>query len=602
MLFTKGRQRILDQNGEPVERAKVSFFLTQTTTPSPVYADAALTAPLTQPVRTDGYGYLPPIYYPATLLKAVVTDENDAALPDGIVDPINQTLTAVDIASLISPRTTAEIAAGKTPANYLWPESTPERYGAIGDGTTDDYIAFAAAIAVNKAGGQMVRCRMRTYKINSGLVLDPLFSSIDLCGATLDFSSHAGSHFSIDSSTALADNVATIGAVSRGVHNGRILCNASGIAFDLHDDDTLKALCFLQFSRLAISNYGTGFKFGSGAFEICVSHVTFFPPPGAVSRAVHIPSGGTNYGERLVFDDCGFQNCDIGIDNQAPDCIVHVINTSFDYLSSQIIILRNGASVIASKCHFESSTDTQLWFDVDGDNSLLRITDSTLLLTGSRATYPIGSCGSAITGGGGIEILDSKIGVGPGLTYAQDYLISGTGRVVTRNLSLYTTPGDAIAISRYNNSVWNYTLASATLTEYTLAGDVPPTRDTTTGHSDSNSLKLNPGGSQTSILRVIRPCQPGEMPTFGFYWKATNLDGSNLANISIVYYHDAAFALQTGTGGNGTITTNTGTFTRYRQQAQGSAPSGTGFVLFTVSLPAGNARTLWVDDVIACYG
>lgn len=114
MLFTKGRQRILDLNGDPVINAKVNFFLSGTSTPSPVYEDADFDDELPQPVRTDPYGYLPPIYYPATLLKAIVTDANDASLPDGTVDPINSFLTQADISLIFYPIIPVEDSAGIT--------------------------------------------------------------------------------------------------------------------------------------------------------------------------------------------------------------------------------------------------------------------------------------------------------------------------------------------------------------------------------------------------------------------------------------------------------------------------------------------------------
>lgn len=55
-IFADPRQNIHVPNGQ------LSFFLTGTTTPLPVYSDAALTTPITQPIIADGGGTLPPIY------------------------------------------------------------------------------------------------------------------------------------------------------------------------------------------------------------------------------------------------------------------------------------------------------------------------------------------------------------------------------------------------------------------------------------------------------------------------------------------------------------------------------------------------------------
>lgn len=166
MLFTLGRQRVLDVNGDPVINAKVSFFLTQTTTPATVYADAALTTPLTQPVRTDGYGYLPPIYYPSTLLKAVITDENDGALPDGVVDPINDTGIQ---------KTTAEIADGITIIDFSKDPYDMRRYFG-GSETEDSSSVFNAVIAMCVAQDVREIRAPGKWTINNPILIDDVLN------------------------------------------------------------------------------------------------------------------------------------------------------------------------------------------------------------------------------------------------------------------------------------------------------------------------------------------------------------------------------------------------------------------------------------------
>lgn len=51
-------------------------------------------------------------------------------------------------------RTTAEIAAGVTPTNYAYQAGDVRRYGALGDGVTNDLAAIAAALNVCKAAGR----------------------------------------------------------------------------------------------------------------------------------------------------------------------------------------------------------------------------------------------------------------------------------------------------------------------------------------------------------------------------------------------------------------------------------------------------------------
>jgi hypothetical protein len=138
MLFVKGRQLVTDLNHVPVVNAKVSFFLTETDTPAPVYTDAELSQAHTQPVRTDAYGYLPPIYLdPAVVYKAVITAADNSALPDGTVDPL--------VPSALYRRTTAEQAAGVVPVSYDYEPGDPRRNGYVGDGVADDTQAIQNA-------------------------------------------------------------------------------------------------------------------------------------------------------------------------------------------------------------------------------------------------------------------------------------------------------------------------------------------------------------------------------------------------------------------------------------------------------------------------
>jgi len=64
-----------------VPAARVSFFISGTTTPITVFSDVDLTTPLAQPVEADGEGSFPAVWADgATSVKAVVTDASGAAI------------------------------------------------------------------------------------------------------------------------------------------------------------------------------------------------------------------------------------------------------------------------------------------------------------------------------------------------------------------------------------------------------------------------------------------------------------------------------------------------------------------------------------------
>lgn len=59
-------------------------------------------------------------------------------------------LTAGNIGLALYPRTSAEVSAGVTPTDYSYPPGDVRRYGAVGDGATNDTAAINAALSVNQ--------------------------------------------------------------------------------------------------------------------------------------------------------------------------------------------------------------------------------------------------------------------------------------------------------------------------------------------------------------------------------------------------------------------------------------------------------------------
>lgn len=88
-LFFDPRARPLSISGAILPGAILRFFVTLTTTPTPVYANAALTTSLGTSVTADENGQFPPIYLsPLVTYRVQMYDADGALLPDGDVDPI----------------------------------------------------------------------------------------------------------------------------------------------------------------------------------------------------------------------------------------------------------------------------------------------------------------------------------------------------------------------------------------------------------------------------------------------------------------------------------------------------------------------------------
>jgi hypothetical protein len=124
-LFHAALQPAMDENGDPISGAVWQFTRTNTTTPISVYSNAALTTSLGSTVESNAAGRFPTIFL------------NDAILYRARLWP-DDTLTGTPIKEI-------DPANGET-AFF----ATPQAYGAVGDGVTDDTAAIQAAIDDNR--------------------------------------------------------------------------------------------------------------------------------------------------------------------------------------------------------------------------------------------------------------------------------------------------------------------------------------------------------------------------------------------------------------------------------------------------------------------
>lgn len=164
-LFSLPRTNPLNNSAQVTPGARVRFYLTGTTTPTPAYTTSALSVAHTQPVEADATGRLPVAYLdPAITYKVTVSDSADSLLYT--VDPVNDSvLSQAVIGAYLYPRTAAEIAAGVTPVNYAYPPGDIRRYGAIADGVAEDTLAFQNMLDAASGSGVTAYVPLGTYLI-----------------------------------------------------------------------------------------------------------------------------------------------------------------------------------------------------------------------------------------------------------------------------------------------------------------------------------------------------------------------------------------------------------------------------------------------------
>jgi hypothetical protein len=109
-IFTLPPQQPLSAAGRVLPGSKASFFLTNSSTPTPVYTTAELNTTHTQPVEADGGGRFPTIYLdPSITYKVTITDSNDVLLYT--IDPVNDDLGVADLYSELASTTAGDDGA-----------------------------------------------------------------------------------------------------------------------------------------------------------------------------------------------------------------------------------------------------------------------------------------------------------------------------------------------------------------------------------------------------------------------------------------------------------------------------------------------------------
>lgn len=131
---------------------KLHTYAAGGTTPQGTWSDAAGTVPNTNPVTLDSNGLATVRLTTGLAYHFVLKDSTDTTT---IWDEDNYQasyLTQSDIGGLLYPQTNAETLAGVTPTNLSYPTLDPRRYGAVGNGVTDDHVAIQNSFNVAAKG------------------------------------------------------------------------------------------------------------------------------------------------------------------------------------------------------------------------------------------------------------------------------------------------------------------------------------------------------------------------------------------------------------------------------------------------------------------
>ncbi len=176
-LFYLPFRPAIDANGLTVSGAELQFYTTGTTTPLEVFADAALTTPLENPVTANSAGVWPAIYLQSDAIYRVVLRDADGVTlndvdpyyPGSAAEATEELLQAAADAAISA--ATAEAAAGPSYASTaagLAATTSGEAFAVdAGDGTVTVYLN-SAGVAVAQRNLATVAYNNARYPLKIG--------------------------------------------------------------------------------------------------------------------------------------------------------------------------------------------------------------------------------------------------------------------------------------------------------------------------------------------------------------------------------------------------------------------------------------------------
>lgn len=173
-LVQNPRVVVVDSSGTPRANAKRYLYSAGTLTPLTSYTESDLSTAHSDPQVADSAGVFAPAYLPSTVstYRQIIKTSADVTLSDDDDIPTVK-LTAAAVGAALYPRSVAEQSASVTPSSYAYPQIDVRRYGAVGDGSTDDTTAFtnAAAVAGVIGGAVYVPGTDSHYKLTDEITL-----------------------------------------------------------------------------------------------------------------------------------------------------------------------------------------------------------------------------------------------------------------------------------------------------------------------------------------------------------------------------------------------------------------------------------------------
>lgn len=283
---------------------------------------------------------------------------------------------------------------------------------------SSDSERLQRAIEQAQSLGKVVKLENKNYQCLKPLQLDISKTSMDGNGATLDFSSMDTTLFSGCLKVVATDNPPYYQNHKAFIKDLELIGNRqslNGIILG-HNQDGVGVAHF-DLDKLNIQNCKDGIVTGKHTYLIRMNSVDIFN----CEICLHIKHEDDS-GENIVLTGCALYNSTLAVKNENPNSSVHLTNTSLDYNTKTLEIVRGNLHLTG--CHLEGN----LVFDIQKD--LTTIVGSHLIfLNANLSVMPFQI-------GGTLQIENSFISGG---TFGGVYQMikSGNGNLIMRNNNGY---------------------------------------------------------------------------------------------------------------------------------------------------------------------
>lgn len=453
--------------------------------------------------------------------------------------------------------------------------------GAKGDGVTDDTAAIQNALSNNKR----LYFPRGTYKISSPPTID-ISKHVLLCDRVVFDCTAIKTGYALYVTSSQSSDFLQMDCISGGLHLiGPGMNSAGSIGLKLEAPNNLN-VSDIVIKNLKITSFETNFTHGSNVYIITFENCTM--DQGVTN--IHAPTGVNNAGERITFKDCTFGNSTNILLHENAFGDMNFINCSFDYFNGYAMSLTAG-HVRATDCHFESNSDGDYWYRLDG--SVSGCQDITLILDnpeivgqGARTKELAYVDPSCLWGG---LILNTPFIKWGALLRS---LIKGLGTARINHFATHPNFNKS-PISEYLSVLADGGFNSS-LNEWVLGGAVHPVLDTNTKYEGASSahFKVSTDGQDSNMQKDFT-MKPGQIISLSFRVNATIPVSGNFY-CALVFYDNNGNILQ-----NTQFDNVTSTVSWKLESVSFIAPKGTSKATLILNTGATKAANdIWVDDMI----